>query len=137
MRTLRMRDMAILSGVAEDGADAFDELIEALFGLLELFSAPGGELVVLGVAVGLSERPFGVDPAVLFHAVQSGVERALFDAEQIVGGALDVLDDAVAVKGAVVGESLEDEEVEGSLEVGFRQLSPLAILVPRTLGLEN
>ena len=80
------------------GAHALDELIEAFFDLLELLPALGGELVVLGAAVGLRERPLGVDPAALFHAVKSRVERALFDFEKIVGGALDVLHESVAVQ---------------------------------------
>ena len=53
------------------------------------------------------------------QAVERGVEGALFDAEQLVGDALDVEDDAVAVEGGVVGEGLEDEELKRSLEVIF------------------
>jgi hypothetical protein len=56
---------------------------------------------------------------VLLHAVERGVERAFFDAEELTGDALYVEDDAVAVEGGVLREGLEDEELECALEVVF------------------
>jgi hypothetical protein len=44
--------------------------------------------------------------------VERGIEGALFDAEQLARDALDVEDDAVAVEGEVLSESLEDEQLE-------------------------
>ena len=52
--------------------------------------------------------------------MQRGIERAVLHLEKVVGGALDVLADMVAVGGAVE-ESAEDEHVQGALEeVGSR-----------------
>ena len=88
----------------------------------ELATALGGELVVLGAAVGFGERPLGGDPAALLHAMEGWIERAFLDAEEVVGGALNVEDNPVAVKGAILIERLEDEKVERSLKVVFRHL---------------
>ena len=81
----------------------------------ELFPALGGELVVLGFAVVLGESPLGLEPAALLHAVEGGVERALFDLESLVGGLADPGGDGVAVS-RPPREGLEDQEVERALE---------------------
>jgi hypothetical protein len=47
--------------------------------------------------------------------MESRVEGALFDVEKVVGGALNVEDDAVSMKLAHLSESFEDEKVECSL----------------------
>jgi hypothetical protein len=52
--------------------------------------------------------------------MESGIQRAFFDGEELVGGFLDVEDDAVAVGFADVRESFQDEEVETALEVVAR-----------------
>ena len=97
--------------------------------MLELAAALGGELVVLGAAVGFGHGPFGGDPAALLHAVEGGIERAFFHAKHLAGGVLDVEDDAVAVQRAVLGEGFENQQVEGSLQIIFGQ-SFLAIAYP-------
>ena len=55
----------------------------------------------------------------LFEAMEGWVEGAFFDLEQLVGGALDVQNDAVAMEAAALGEGLENEEIETALEVVF------------------
>jgi hypothetical protein len=74
--------------------------------------------------------------------MEGGIERALFDAQEIFGGALDVEHDAVTVEIADAGESFEDEEIEGALEVILCQFVPLASLVwsddtPSCMGMSS
>src|ERR1700758_5344891 len=64
--------------------------------------------------------------------MEGWVERAFFYAEQVVGCALDVKDDSVAVQCAVVGQRLEDEEIECSLKIVFRHF-----FTPSCLGIEK
>jgi hypothetical protein len=49
--------------------------------------------------------------------MQRRVERALLDAELVVGDLLEVVDYGVPVHGAAGGKSLEDQKVEGVLEL--------------------
>jgi hypothetical protein len=51
--------------------------------------------------------------------MECGIERALFDDEEIVGDSTDMHDDAVSVHGAKLGERLEYEEIERALEIVF------------------
>ena len=81
----------------------------------ELFPSGGRELVVLGFAVVLREAPLGLEPAALFHAVEGGVERALFDLQSLVGGLANPRGGGVAVARSPL-QRFEDEEVEGALE---------------------
>src|ERR1700722_1643626 len=93
----RTATVGLPSGVAQNGANTLDQLIEAFFGKLQLTAACRGELVILGAAIGLSHRPFGGNPPALLHAMQGGIERALFDLEHLPRGVLDVDHDAIAV----------------------------------------
>src|SRR3954462_2104017 len=75
----------------------------------ELFASLGGESVELGAAVVFGDAPLGLDPAFAGHAVEGGIEGAFFDAEDVVGGALDPAGDAAAGHRAP-GEGFEDEQ---------------------------
>jgi len=55
--------------------------------------------------------------------MQGGIERAFFDVQQFIGSALNVQHDAIPVQRPRVGESLEDEQIEISLEIVFRRVS--------------
>src|SRR3954469_3467935 len=81
----------------------------------ELPAAFRGELVVLGVAVVLGDPPARFDPPFPAHAVERGIERALLDAEHVVGGGLDPAGDPVAMHRAP-GERLENEELDRALQ---------------------
>jgi len=118
------------SCITKNGSNTFDEMFEVLFGLLELFASRGGKFVVLRAAGGFSQRPLRGDPIVLFHTVKRGVKRAFFDAEHLVGGTLDVKDDAVTMEWTGLREGFESEEIEGSLKIVFSHR-----LTPRHLGL--
>jgi hypothetical protein len=95
----------------EDDADGVRDAapIVAFFG--EFFAAEGSELVEAGAAVVFADAPFGLDPAVLLHAMEGGIEGTFFDAEDVVGDALDVQGDSPAMHGLAL-QALQDEESE-------------------------
>jgi hypothetical protein len=65
---------------------------------LEMLGASGGKFVDADAAVRGGDAPFGFDQFFFEEALESGIERALFDLEKVVGDALDVLDEGVAVQ---------------------------------------
>src|SRR5580698_8523950 len=99
--------MALPLRVTKNGADTFDKMFEVLLGGLQLPASQGGDLVELRATGGFSERPLRSNPFALLHSVKGWIEGALFDAEEIVRGALDVQDDAIAVKGAGLRKGFE------------------------------
>src|SRR5439155_4003019 len=58
--------------------------------------------------------PVGFDPAALFHAIERGVERPLFDGEGP-GGVFQPAGDGVAVPGTP-RQGLEDQRVQAAVE---------------------
>jgi len=86
----------------------------------ELDAARGGEGVKLGDAAGFRFGALAPDPALLFEAMEGGVEGALLDLEDVLGDLLDALGDGPAVLG-LESEGFEDEKVESALDevVGF------------------
>src|SRR4051794_31129236 len=69
--------------VADHASHAFGEARPALFFQSELLPALSGDGVEARLAVFFGGAPIGADPAFLLHAVERGVERALFDAQQL------------------------------------------------------
>jgi hypothetical protein len=53
--------------------------------------------------------------------VQGGIEGAFLHLEQVIGGTLNVLHDAVTVQAAALGEGFENQKIETSLQIIFRQ----------------
>src|SRR5688572_15268843 len=104
----RSSDWRWRSGVAEDAADALGETRPALLLLGELASAERGQRVEAGLPVLVGDAPLRAHPPILLHAVEGGIERTLLDAEQVVGDALDVRGDGVAVHPSLGGERPED-----------------------------
>jgi len=100
---------------AQDVADEASHAVPLVAFGAELFSTSGGELVELGFAIVVGLAPLAGDPALVFEAVEGGVEGALLDFELAAGDLLDAEQDSVAVEGAE-GDGFEDEHVEGSLE---------------------
>src|ERR1700722_17233199 len=121
---LRKMAIAFLSRVAQYGAHALYQLIEALFGLLQLLTPTRRERVVLGATIRFGHRPLRIDPSPLLHAVQSGIQRSLLHTQQFTRCVLDVQHDAVAVQGSILCKSFQNQEIERSLEVslGHRRL---------------
>ena len=67
----------------------------------ELRPAGGRQPVVLARALSLSEHfPFRRDPALALEAMERRIQRPMFQAEDVVGRALDVLGDLVPVRRA-------------------------------------
>ena len=88
---------------------------------VELSPAGGGESIELRAASDVGVSPLGVEPTLVFHAMEGGIERALFDLEALSRRALDPLQDREAVH-RPPGQRLEHEEVERAAkqaEIGF------------------
>jgi len=86
------------------------------FFFVELFPARGCNGVKPSFAFGLGDAPLRTQPFVVGHAVQSGVERSLFDSQVLVGGLLNTLGDGIAMQRSGTREDFQNQEVEGSLE---------------------
>ncbi len=81
----------------------------------EMFSPAGGQLVVFRAPVRVRDAPFAVEPSLLLHPVERGVERAFFDLKSRLGDLLDPAQDREPVHRAP-GQGLQDEEVEGTAD---------------------
>src|SRR5580698_11503478 len=120
----RKAPMVSPSGVAQNGANALHQLVKAFLRDIELAASLRSELVIFRAAVGLGHCPFRSDPAALLHAVQRRVKRALFHAQQLTRGALDVEDNAVAVQRSILCESFQDQQIESSLKIALSHVYP-------------
>src|SRR5690242_14958040 len=107
---------SLASDVTKDPTDAFSEARPAIFFDSQLSATLGGERVEARLAVLLGQAPFGFEPALLLHSVQSGVERALFDAQEIAGHPLHVRGDRVPVQPFARGQGLQDEQGQRALQ---------------------
>src|SRR5512132_4034528 len=88
-----------------------------LFGLgAQLLASDGGQPVELRLASELGLAPFGLDPPFPFHAVQGGIERALFDDELLAAGVFEPARNRIAVAGAPA-EGFEHEGVERPVQI--------------------
>src|SRR4029077_14554575 len=99
------------SSKLENLSDGLREALPVLFFVGKLFSAVDGQPIVASAAVVLGDAPLRADPTVLFHAVESRVERAFLDTQDVLGNHLDMESNAVAMLGAA-GKGLEDEQGE-------------------------
>src|ERR1700756_3293616 len=81
----------------------------------QLSAAFRRECIKLCATIVLGCAPIGLDPAAGFEAVEGGVERALLDAEDVVGGLFDPAGDAVTVRRSPA-YGFEDQEVERAAE---------------------
>ena len=82
---------------------------------MEVLGASGRQGVNANAAVGGGNGPFGFDQVFLEKALKGGVEGAFFDLKQVVGGALDVPDEGVAVEGLAF-EGAENHHLQGAGE---------------------
>ncbi|SPF52681.1 hypothetical protein SBA4_5190007 [Candidatus Sulfopaludibacter sp. SbA4] len=100
------------------------------FGFLrKRLAARFGEPVVLGFFARVVCFPAGGEQAALFHAVQSGIERALPDLQCLTGHLFDAADDAVTVQ-RFESHDAEDQQVQRALKQG-RIAGGGRIAVPR------
>src|SRR5262249_37447091 len=95
---------------------ALGESLPTFLFIEKLLFAFGGQRVEAGLAIFLGSSPFGAHPALLFHAVKGRVERPLFHSQQLVGNAVDMGGDGVAVHAPGGGQALENEEGQRALE---------------------
>lgn len=82
---------------------------------MEVLGACGRQGVNANTAVGGGNGPFDFNQIFLEKALESGVEGAFFDLQQVVGGALDVLDEGVTVERLAL-EGAENHHFEGAGE---------------------
>ena len=85
--------------------------------------------VVLRVAAGLRQAPFGGEQAAVVQPVQGRIERSLADLDDIARDLLQPLGDRVAVL-RTAGDDGEDEQVERALRkigLGWRHRVCLAL----------
>src|SRR5215831_3678794 len=85
---------------AENTGYPLHHALPTLFFVGELLASGRRETVVLGAPLVLRGTPLRSDPSRMLNAMQSGVERSLFNAQQILGDPLDVQRDTVAVRRA-------------------------------------
>src|SRR5262249_41814830 len=82
----------------------------------ELFPPGLGQPIEARAAIVPRRSPFRVDEASLLEPLQRGIERSMFDDENVVGLGLDGARDALAVLGAVQ-ECPQNQKVERSLQM--------------------
>jgi hypothetical protein len=80
-----------------------------------MFCACHREFVSTHAAICRGNAPFGLHKILLEEALESGVERAFFNLEKVVGSTLNVLDEGVAMKRLAL-ESAENHHFEGAGE---------------------
>ena len=113
---LRLRsDLSHSFGRTQNLGDGSGEFVPFAGFESELAAAFGGEAVELGATIVFGGAFFGGDPATFNEAVESGIERALFDLQNFVGAEFDGLGDGVSMCRAKEKRA-EDEEVERALE---------------------
>jgi len=108
------QDLDLFRGGVEDARDESGHAIPLVGFGAELAATGGGEAVETGFAVVVGFAPLAGDEALVFEAVERGVERALLDGKLFAGDLLDAEQDAIAVERAK-GDRFEDEHVEGAL----------------------
>src|SRR5271154_1797168 len=78
-------------------------------------AAKPGERIKLCAAIIFAGLPFGGDPTFLLELVQSGVERAIADLQDVAGDLFKAQADGPAVHG-LQGENLQKQKIESALE---------------------
>ena len=82
---------------------------------LQLFSPCAAQSVKPSLTIVFRCSPFGTDPASPFHAVERGIERALFHFQHILGDLLNLANDRITVHGTDY-QSFQNQHVQRSLE---------------------
>jgi len=75
----------------------------------------GSELVSTNATIGGRNAPLGFHQLFLEKTLECRIERAFFNLEQVVGGALDVLDEGVAVEWLAL-QRAENHHLQGAGE---------------------
>src|SRR5262249_40042485 len=110
-----------ISSHPEDAIDGGGDGLPSGFFLLQLGAAGSRDFVDSGAAAVFFRDPLGTDPPGLLHAMQRGVERALFDTQNVAGPFLDRGHDRVAVQAGAAHDNFERQQIERALErIRFR-----------------
>lgn len=104
----------------DDEVDGGGETVPVGGFFFELDAAGGGEGIELGDAAGFGFGALALDPAFVLEAMESGVQGALLNLQNVAGDLLDALGDGPAVLG-LESQGFEDQEIESALDevVGF------------------
>src|SRR5216683_3932160 len=107
--------MTSLGGGSQDAVDGADELIPPA-GLFGQLPAPGGsQPVIAGLAIVFRRAPERRDPGAILQAMQSRVERAVLDLQNLIRAMLDHVSDGVSVRRAK-SQRLQEQQVERTLD---------------------
>src|SRR5262245_52356422 len=107
-----------MSGLLQHEADTARQAIPRRLFLFETLLAGLRQSIEARAAVVLGRAPVGGDPALAFEALQSGVERALLDLQDLVRQLADALRNRPAVQ-RLERDRFHDQQVDGALnEVG-------------------
>ena len=110
-RRRKWRSLRQNSDIAENPMDGAREALEIRFGLGETALAGLAQAIDAHPPVAVGGAPFGLHPGLQLEALEGGVERALFHRKDVGRGELDLLGDAVAVKGGAA-QGFQDQQVE-------------------------
>src|SRR5215471_15000305 len=102
--------------IAENLADTRRQPYPAFLLPGELSATERSERIEARLAILPGRAPFGAHPPGLLHTMQRRVERALLDAQQLIGHGVDVGSDGVAVHVLLVRQRFEDEQHQRTLQ---------------------
>ena len=101
---------------AEDAADHAGNALPVFGFEVELLLAETGDGVEAGLAIVVGGAPLGFDPALLLEAEKGSVDGAFVELKNVFTELLDAAGDSEAMEWAHGMESLEDHEVQRSLQ---------------------
>jgi hypothetical protein len=88
----------VSSGRPHYARDGAGELAVALGLASQLLAASGCQFIEAGAAIVGRNAPFPLDPTVQLQSLQRRIERAFFNAQNVVGQLLNKLSDGIAVQ---------------------------------------
>ena len=111
----RVTALILLRGGSEDARHEPGHLLPAVRFAAKLTASGRRQSIIFGFALVVGFAPLAGDEALVFQAVERGVERTLLDFEAVAGDLLDAEENAVSVQWAE-GDGLEDQKVERALQ---------------------
>src|SRR5438128_9741372 len=100
LRKNRRQPMCLLRDWLQNASDGPNHLLPTLRMRDQLLSASGSQAVILRFTIVLRSAPEGRDPAAIFESMQRGIERSMFDLQNIFRTALDRMCDRVTMSRA-------------------------------------
>src|SRR6185312_12379039 len=107
--------MALPGSGPQHASNAFDETLPPRCFRSELFFTGWRQAVVLGFSIVFGCAPECRDPAAVFEAIQSRIERAVFNLKNFIRSEFNVMRDGVAVS-RTGQQGTKDQHVERPLQ---------------------